>query len=152
MNGIRDKNFFPSSSSYLIPPWLKIMPGKGFIIFRIFLIFFSEFSCLGRVWTEFGIKIFFSLFRPISFPFWLRIMSKRGFVIFWIFLLLFSEFSCRVEYKWNSGLKFFSHFLFLPHHVLAKNNTRKRFYNFLNFFNIFLGIFLPGSIINEIRD
>ena len=65
MNGVRDKNFVFSFSAYLIPFWLKIMPGRGFIIFWIFLLFFLKFSCLGRVWTAFGTKISFSLFRPI---------------------------------------------------------------------------------------
>ena len=63
LNGIRDKIFFIAFSAYLIPFWLKIMPERGFLIF---LIFFSEFSCPGQVWTEFGTKIFFSLSQPIS--------------------------------------------------------------------------------------
>ena len=48
MNGIRDLNFFLSFSAYLIPFWLKIMPERGFLVCRIFLLFFSEFSCPGR--------------------------------------------------------------------------------------------------------
>ena len=41
--------------------------GKGFFfIFLFFLLFFLEFSCRGRVCTEFGTKFFFSLSRPIS--------------------------------------------------------------------------------------
>ena len=64
-NGIRDYFFF-SFSDYLIPFWREIMPGRGFIIFKNFLLFFSDFSCLGRVWTEFGTKFFFSLFQTIS--------------------------------------------------------------------------------------
>ena len=66
MNGIRDSNFFPSFSLYLIPLWPKIMSGRGFIIFRNFLIFFSEFSCPGWVWMEFGIKNFLLLFFCLS--------------------------------------------------------------------------------------
>jgi len=66
MNGIRDWNFDFTFSAYLIPFWLKMVPGRGFIIFWIFLLFFPEFSCPGRVWTEFGTKILFSLFRHIS--------------------------------------------------------------------------------------
>ena len=79
-------------------------------------------------------------------------MPGRGFIIFWIFLILFSEFSCRVEYKRNSGLKFFSRFLGPPHPVLAKNYVGKGFFNFLNFFSIFFRIFLPGPSMNGIRD
>ena len=63
MNGIRDKIFFHSFSAYVILFWLKIMPERGFLIF---LLFFSEFSSPGRIWTEFGTKIFFSFSRPIS--------------------------------------------------------------------------------------
>ena len=66
MNGIRDQNFFLSFSVNLVPYWLKIIPIIGFLIFWIFLLFFSEFSCSGRVRTKFGTKICFSLSRPIS--------------------------------------------------------------------------------------
>jgi len=103
MNGIRDYNFFFSVSVYLFPFWLKIIPGRGFIIFWIFLLFFSEFSSPDRVWTEFGTKIFFLFFG-------------------------------------------------LTHTVLAKNNSGKRFYKFLNFFTIFFRIFFPGSSMNGFRD
>ena len=65
MNGIRVYNFFPSFSAYFIPFSLKIMPGIGFTIFWIFLLFFSEFPCSGLVSTEFWSKILFSLFQPI---------------------------------------------------------------------------------------
>ena len=40
-----------------------------FKILNFFSILFLEFSSSGRVWMEFGIKIFFSLSRPISFLF-----------------------------------------------------------------------------------
>ena len=39
--------------------------GKRFLIFWIFLLFFSEFSYSGRARKEFTTKIFFSLSRPI---------------------------------------------------------------------------------------
>ena len=66
MNGILELNFVFNFSGYLVPFGLKIMPGSGFIIFWIFLLFFSEFSFPGRVWTEFWSKILFSFFRVIS--------------------------------------------------------------------------------------
>ena len=65
MKEIRDENFFVSFSAYLIPFGLKIMPERGFLIFWIFLLFFSEFSSADQVWTEFGTKVFLSLSRPI---------------------------------------------------------------------------------------
>ena len=58
--------FFFSFLVVLIPFWPKLIPRRGFIIFWIFLLFFSQFSCSGRVWTEFWTKIFRSLFWPIS--------------------------------------------------------------------------------------
>ena len=71
--------------------------------FLIFLLFYSEFSCPGRVGTEFGTKIFCSLSQP-------------------------------------------------THPVLARNNSGKWFFNFLNFFAIFSGIFLLRSRMNANRD
>ena len=54
---------------------------KSFLIFFNFLLFFSEFSCPGRVWTEFWSKFLFSLSAYII-PFWLKIMPEIGFLIF----------------------------------------------------------------------
>ena len=79
-------------------------------------------------------------------------MPGRGFIIFWIFLQFFRIFLARVEYERNSVVKFCFHFFDLSHPVLAKNNTGKRFYNFLNFFTIFFGIFFPGSSMNGILE
>ena len=134
------KFFFLSFPGYHIPFWLKIMLESGFLIFWNFLLFFSEFSCPSRVWTEFETKIFFS-FSAYLIPFWLKILPERGFLICKIFVLFFCNFLGRVEYERNSRLKYFSLFLFLSHPVFAKNNTRQRFFYFLNFFAIFLGIF-----------
>ena len=51
----------------LSPPDLaKNNAGKRFYNFLNFFLFFSEFFCPGRVWTEFWSKILFSLFQPIS--------------------------------------------------------------------------------------
>ena len=100
------------------------MQEKGFLIFGIFLLYFSEFSCPFRVRTEFGTKIFFSL-------------SCQSHPIFF-----FCNYLGRVGYEQNSGLKFFFHFLGLSHPVLAKYNAGKRFFNFWNFFAIFFRNFL----------
>ena len=93
MNGIRDKNFVFTFSAYLIPFWLKIMPGRGFIICWIFLLFFWNF--LPRVECErhSGLNFFFS-FSAYLIPFWQKIMPGRGFINFSLFLLFFLEFSC----------------------------------------------------------
>ena len=129
------------------------MPERGFLIFWIFLIFFSEFSSPGRVWTEFGTKIFFFSFSAYLISYCLKIMLEGGFLIFLIFFFYFVQnFLVRVEYERNSGLKYFPLFLCLSHLVLARDNAGKRFFNFLNSFAIFFGIFLPVSSINGIRD
>ena len=130
--------FFFSFSACLIPFWLKIMSEKGFLILSIYLLFFSEFSCPSRVWTEFGSKIFFLSFSAYLIPFWLKIMLQSGFKFFEFFYYFFRNFLGRVEYERHSGVKFFSLFLGLSHPVLAKNNIGKRFFNFFNFFALFL--------------
>ena len=80
-------------------------------------------------------------------------MPERGFLkIFEFFCYFFWHFLAGVEYERNSGLKCFSPFLALSHPVLARNNAGKKFFNFLNFFAIIFGIFLPGSSMNGIRD
>ena len=113
------------------------MTESGFLIFSIFLQFFSEFSCPGGVRTEFGSKIFLS-FSAYLIPFWLKISGKRFFNFFKFFCYFFRNFLPLVEYERNSGVKFFSRFLGLPHLLLAKNNVGKRFFNFSNFFAILL--------------
>ena len=128
------------------------MPEISFINFWVFLQFFSEFSCSGRVWTEFVTKFFFALFRFISSVL-VKTNAKKRFHNFLNFFTIFSQnFLSRVEYEWNSGLKFCFHFFDLSHSVLAKNNAGKRFFNFLISFSIFSEIFLPWSRMNRIRD
>ena len=122
------------------------MLGSGFIIFWIFLLVFSEFSCPGQVWTEFWSKIFFSLFWPTSSHFVQKKMLGSGFIIFWIFLLFFSEFSCPGRVSTEFWSKIFFQFFGLARPFLAKNNARKRFYNFLNFFSEF---YYPGRVWTE---
>ena len=77
---------------------------------------------------------------------------KIFFLISEFFCNFFRNFLARVEYERNSRQKFFSPFLVLSHLVLAKNNAGKRCFNFLTFYAILFGIFLPGSSMNGIRD
>ena len=143
--------FFFSFSAYLIPFWLKIMPEIGFLIFWKFLLFFSEFSCLGCVWKEWGTKFFF--FFGLSHSVLAKNNAgKRIFNFLNFFCYFFRNFLPRAEHERNSGLKDFSRFLGLSHPVLAKINAGKRFVSFLNFFAIFFGIFLLWSCMNGIRD
>ena len=139
------------------------MPESGFLIFWIFLLLFSKFSCRGSIWAEFGPKIFFSLSRPISSHFGQKYCLK---VVFEFFYYFFRNFLAGVEYERNKELKFFSPFLDLSHPVLVKNNAGKRFFfiifeffcyffrnilarvkyernSVLNFFSLFLNLSHP---------
>ena len=129
------------------------MPERSFLIFWLFFFLFSsEFSCPGRIWTEFGSKFFFFSFLAYLIPFWLKIMLEWFFNFFIFFFYFFRNFIARVQYENNSGLKFFFLFLSLYQPIFATNNVRKRFFIILNFFAIFIGIFLTGSSMNGIRD
>ena len=89
------------------PFWLKIMPERGFSIFWIFLLFFSEFSCPGWVLTEFRTKIFFFSFSAYLVPFWLKILPEWGFLIFWFFFLIFFGIAYSVRLWTEFGKKIF---------------------------------------------
>ena len=75
------------------PVLAKLLPGISFINFWAFLQFFSEFSCPGRVWTEFGTKIFFSLFRFISSRFGQNYCREEVLQFLKFFYYFFSKFS-----------------------------------------------------------
>ena len=66
--------------------------GNRFFNFLNFFAIFSEFSCLGRVRTEFGTKIF-SLFLGLPQPFLHRNNAGIKFFNFLNFFAIFSEFS-----------------------------------------------------------
>ena len=108
----------------------------------IFFLFFSQFSCSGRVWTEFGTKIFFSLSWPLI-PFWLKIMLER---VFFIFLLVFSEFYCP-GLEWTEfGTNFF--FFCRSWSIssrFGKKECQKRVLKFFEFFCYFFRNFLPRA-------
>ena len=128
------------------------MPEWCFLIFWIFFaIFFSEFSCLGRVWTEFGTKIFY-LFFILSHPVSAKNNVEKSFLIFWIFLLFFSEFSCPGQVWTEFGTKTFFLFLGLSLPVLAKNNAEKRFFKIFEFFCYFFRNFLAWVEYERISD
>ena len=114
------------------------MPERDFLVFWIFLLYFLQFSCPGRVWAEFGTIISFFPFSAYLISFSLKIMPERGFLIFWIILLFFfRNFLTRVEYVPNLRLNFFSLFLGLVQSVFIRNNAGINCFNFLNFFAIF---------------
>ena len=122
------------------------MPGRGFIIFWIFLLFFSEFSFPDRLWTVFWSKIFVFTFLAYLVPFWLKIMPERGFLIFWIFLLFFGNFLPRVEYERNSGLKVFLAFSAYLIPFWLKIMPEIVFLIFWFFFQFFSGFSCPGRV------
>ena len=137
--------FFLSFSAYLLPFWPKIMPERGF---WIFLIFYSEFSSLSRVWTEFGTK-FFPPFVSLSHPVLAKNNSKKRFFSFLnFFAIFFRIFLPRSSMNWIRDESFFSLFLSVSHPVLEKNNAGKWFFNFFEFFCYFIRNF-PARVENE---
>ena len=152
-NGILEWNFVFTFSVYLIPFSEKIIPGRGFIIFWVFLqFFFRNFLAQFEYERNSGVKFclhFFGLSPPVLAKNNAR-KSIYNFLNF--FTIFFRNFLSWVEYERNSGVKFCLNFFGLCPPVLAKNNARKRFYNFCKFFPIFSGIFLPGSSKNGILE
>ena len=88
LNEIWDKIFFLSFLTYLILFWLKIMLEKGFSIFSIFLLFFSEFSCPVEYERNSG-KIFFFLFLGLSHPVLAKKNARMRFFNFSNFFAIF---------------------------------------------------------------
>jgi len=137
--------------SYLIPFWLEIMSGRGFIFFWIYLLFFRNFLARVEYERNSGLKFFFLFFGLYLSVLAKNIAGKWFYNFLNFFTIFFRNFFVRVEYERNSGLKFCFHFYVRYHPFLARNIAWKRFYNFLNLFTIFFGIFLPGSSMNGIR-
>ena len=98
---------------------------RGFLIFKIFLLFFLEFSCPGRVRTEFQTKIF-CIFFGLSHPVLAKNIAGKSFFNF--FAIFFSEFSSLGRVITEFVAKFFFFLFFgLSHPVLAKNNAGMSF-------------------------
>ena len=152
MNGIRDSKCFSLLFGLSLPVLAKNNAGKRFYNFlNFFTIFFRIFfpgSSMNGI-LEWNFVFTFSAYL---IPFWLKIMPGGCFIIFWFFLQFFRIFLTRVEYERNSVVKFCFHFFGLSHPVLARKNAGKRFYNFLNCFTIFFGIFLLVSSMNGILE
>ena len=134
------------------PVMAKNNARKTFYNFLTFFIIFFEIFLPGSSMNGIRDLNFVFFFSADLIPFWLKIQLGGGFIIFWIFYYFFRNFLASAECERNSGLKFSFLFFGLSHPVLAKNNTGKRFYSFLNFFTIFFRILLPVSSINGIRD
>ena len=122
------------------------MPGRGFIIFRIF---FRNFFARVEYERNSGVKFcfhFFGLSHPVLAK---NKVGKRFSNFLNFFTIFFWNFLARVEYKRNLGVNFCFQFFSLSSPVWAKNNAGKWFYNFFNFFTIFFGIFLLMNGILE---
>ena len=78
-----------------------------FLIFRNFLLFFLEFSCPGRVGTEFDTKICFFSFSAYLILVWIEITLEWCFLIFKFFCYFFWNFLAWVGLERKLGLNFF---------------------------------------------
>ena len=124
---------------------------RGFLIFfKFFATFFRNFLARVEYERNLGQNFCFFSFLASLYPYWIEIMPELSFLIFWIVLLFFLEFSCLGQVWTEFGTKIFFSLSWPISSVLAKNNNRKRFFYFLNFFAIFFRIFLPGSSMNGI--
>ena len=88
MNGNRGKIYFSLFFGLSAPVLAKNNSGKRFLKFLIFFLFFSKFSCPGRVWTEFRTKFFF-LFFGLSHPVLAKTNAEKRFFNFLIFFSIF---------------------------------------------------------------
>ena len=152
------------------------MPERDFFNFWIFLLFFSEFSCPGLEWSEFGTKFFFFVVLGLSHPVSAKNNAGIRFFNFLNFLAIFfrifypgpsmngirdesffPSFSVYLIPFWlkiipERGFFIFWIFLlfFCPGRVWTefgtKSNAEKWFFNFFNFFSIFSEISSSGRV------
>ena len=100
---------------------------------------FGIFYCTsGRNGTERNDNFYFLSFPTFWRLLWLKMKPQRYFLIFWIFLPLLKNFLSRLGQEWNGMIIFiFSHSQYFPTY-LAWNEPIMVFFNFLNYFAIFL--------------
>ena len=116
--------------------------------FEFFFYFFHNFLVQVEFKRNSGLKFFFSFLANLI-PFWLKIQLESSFLFLFIFVFFFYFFGnilARGEYERNSGQKFFSRFHGQSLSVLAKNNSGKRFFNFLIFLLFFSEFSIPGRV------
>ena len=125
------------------------------MVFFKFLNFFAtflEFSITRRVGTKFNDNFCFTSFSAISNLFWLQMKPQWYFLIFWNFLFgIFDYVSGRnwTETEWSF---LFSLFLGLFQHIFAWKVDITVFFNFLNFFVIFLEFSITRQVGTERTD
>ena len=139
--------YFLSFSAFPNLFWLEKKLWWCFPKFWSFFLFFFgiSYSRSGRNASE---RFFFSLsFSAFPVLFWLEKKLWWSFLVFWIFWLFFWNFPLRVG-KEHIGTIFFlcSLFLHLSHPILASKEAMMVFYNFLNFFAIFLEFSIMGRV------
>ena len=117
-----------------------------FFNFFNFFAIFLQFPIPGRVGMDQNENFFFLTFLASPAPFWLEKKPCWCFLIFLIFLLFFWNSLFRVGLEWIRTRIFFSHVLSLSRPVLAWKEAILMFFNFLNFFAIFLRFPIPGRV------
>ena len=121
-----------------------------FFSFLNFFAIFLEFSIKYCVETERNDNFYFLSFSPFSNLFWLEMNPYWYIWIFWIFLLLFWNFQFSVGYERNVMIIFIlslsSSFSNL---FLVSKDAITVFFNFLNFFAIFLEFSITRRVGTE---
>ena len=116
-----------------MPFWLGILLKRGFLIFWIFLLFFSEFYCRVEYERISGLK-FFSPFLGLSHPVLAKNNAGKRFFDFLNFFAIFFGILLPGRVWTEFETKIFSPFLGLSYPVLPGNNARTRFFNFFCYF------------------
>ena len=115
------------------------------------MLFFFEFSIRGRVgnnrndnFSFHSFSAFPNLFWPEKWPYWC-------FIIFWIFLLFFFNSLLRIRKEIPLRKFYFHSFAAFPN-VFSLEKMPKWcffFFNFFNFFDIFLELSITGRVGND---
>ena len=152
MNGIREKNFYRSFSTNLIPFSLKILPERGFLIYWFFFYFSRNFLTRVEYERNSGLN-FFSTFLGLSHPVLAKNNSGKWYFIFFKFFAIFFGIFFPGPSMNEIRDKIFFH-SFTTYLILfwLKIMPERCFLIFSLFFSIFFGIFLPGSNMNGIRE
>ena len=109
-----------------------------FFNFLNFFTIFMVFSITLRVETVRNENFYFLSFSAFSNLFWLVMKSQWYFLLFLNFFLFFWNFLLRIGQERNGTIIFNSLFLLRCQPIFARNVFVLVFFNFLNFFVIFL--------------
>ena len=123
-----------------------------FFNFLNFFTIFMVFSITLRVGTIRNENFYFLSFSDFSNLFWLVMKSQWYFLLFLNFFLFFWNFLLRIGQERNGTIIFNSLFLLRFQPIFARNVFVLVFFNFLNFFVIFLEFSITNRVGTKQND